>query len=553
MDGEELGMTDPGLKKDEKKTVSDKRSDIAITVSIFLFGILCQLPVITEMFPGLDDSGYLFDGVRLVEQGTLMPLGSGPLSGILNGLIYLCFPRDHMLLGYVSILRRAVLLIGILAGAGIAGKALGGKWTAWGAMALAAVARPVTTILMVTADSLYAALAGLGFALLISGWLAEKRGAGPIGTARWIGTGLLLGFAALARLDGLLLGLILIPVLWFFRGRKAQAAKDALKFAGGFLLPVALYVLAYGVCTGGWDPQIGQRSYLAFEQGHNFLYAGRYEVVPSPSSADLYGTAEENGYSVLQAIARNPKAFLSRLPLTAANAARMFYEAYSILGGAMFLFLAAAGALALWNAQRRAVLGLALLWCLPLAGYGLASYRPGFFGMLFPVLLALVAAGAVPLVSQFRTLWKSEHAPLIAVWTLVALAMLGAQVSYAAGRFRGWSAARQAETEYRSWLVELSDQVPRGECVIAFSAADGIYSNHSVYTHWQIFYEAKDARALREAMQAAGCRYLVVDSDLRSLAPDFVPVAESALTAIYTSRDGSRTIYELVDEKSETR
>ena len=47
------------------------------------------------------------------------------------------------------------------------------------------------------------------------------------------------------------------------------------------------------------------------------------------------------------------------------------------------------------------------------------------------------------------------------------------------------------------------------------------------------------------AMHEAGCRYLVVDDDLRALAPDFVPIAESALAPIYTSRDGSRTIYEL--------
>ena len=54
-----------------------RRSAILITVLLFGFGILCQLPILTVHFPGLDDSGYLFDGVRLVEQGTLMPLGSG--------------------------------------------------------------------------------------------------------------------------------------------------------------------------------------------------------------------------------------------------------------------------------------------------------------------------------------------------------------------------------------------------------------------------------------------------------------------------------------------
>jgi hypothetical protein len=539
-----------GMKKSQKEIpgstpLSSRRSVILITVLLFLFGFLLQLPVLAERFPGLDDSGYLFDGVRLVEQGTLMPLGSGPLSGILNGFLYLFFPRDHMLLGYVSIVRRILLLAGIMAAAGIAGKAVGGRWGAWGAMAVVAMARPVTTALMVTADSLYSALAGLGFAVLISGWLTEKQGGAKMGITRWIGIGLLLGFAALARLDGVILGSLLIPIIWFFRGRSRPAAREALVFAGVFILPVAVYLLLYGMVTGRWDPQIGQRSYLAFEQGHNFLYTDRYEVVPSPSSADLYGSAEENGNNVLRAIARNPAAFLSRLPRTAANAVRMFYDAYSILGGAMLLFLAAGGALALWNTGRRAALGLALLWCLPLAGYALASYRPGFFGMLFPVLLTLAVAAAVPVAGQFRPLLKSEQAPLLAVWVLVAVSMLGAQLAFAAGQWRGWSAKRQSEDLYRSWLTELSEQIPHGQCVISYNSADAVYSNHTVYGHWQLFYEVHDPDSLRKTMNEAGCRYLVVDDDLRAFAPDFVPIAESALMPIYTSNGGSRMIYEL--------
>jgi hypothetical protein len=516
------------------------------TILLFGFGIVCQLPVLSTMFPSLDDSGYLFDGVRLVEQGSWMPLGSGPLSGILNGAIYLFFPHDHMLLGYVSIIRRVILLIGIMAAAGIAGKAVGGKWGGWAAMAVVAVARPVSTILMVTADSLYAALAGLCFAVIITGWIAEKQSGKRVRPLWWIGPGLLLGLAALTRLDGLLLGVILIPVLWFFRGRNRPAAGGALVFAGSFALPMAIYLLIYAAAAGSWDPQIGQRSYLAFEQGHNFLYTDRYEVVPSPSAADLYGTAEENGNSVLRAIARNPRAFLRRLPLTAANAVRMYYDAYSILGGAMFLFLAAGGAAALWKDSRRIVPGLALLWCLPLLGYALASYRPGFFGMLFPVLLTLAVAGSLPAVLHFRSLIKTEQVSLLAVFLLVAVAMLGSQLAFVAGQFRGWAAARQAEGGYRGWLTELSTQVPRGECVIAFNATDAIYSNHSVYGNWQLFYQARDPLKLRAAMESSGCRYLVVDSDLRTFAPEFVPVAENALRVEYTSRDGSRKIYELI-------
>jgi hypothetical protein len=230
----------------------------------------------------------------------------------------------------------------------------------------------------------------------------------------------------------------------------------------------------------------------------------------------------------------------------AANAVRMFYDAYSILGGAMFLFLAAGGAAALWRGIRRPVLGFALLWCMPLLGYALASYRPGFFGMLLPVLLSLVVAGSVPVIENFLALWKTEQISLIAVWLLVAAGMLGSQFAFVAGQFRGWSAARQGENAYRTWLSELSSQIPRGECVIAFNATDAIYSNHSVYGNWQLFYNARDPAALRTAMRESGCRFLVVDSDLQTFAPEFVPVVEQSLRLDYSTTDGSRKVYELI-------
>ena len=99
--------------------------------------------------------------------------------------------------------------------------------------------------------------------------------------------------------------------------------------------------------------------------------------------------------------------------------------------------------------------------------------------------------------------------------------MAGGTPPIAAGQYRGWSAQRQWEADYRSWLIELSDQVPRGECIISYSSAEVIYSNHAVYGHWQLFYETRDADALRAAMNGAGCRYLLVDGDLADLAPGF--------------------------------
>jgi len=99
---------------------------------------------------------------------------------------------------------------------------------------------------------------------------------------------------------------------------------------------------------------------------------------------------------------------------------------------------------------------------------------------------------------------------------------------------------------YRSRLSELSSQVPSGEYGNAFNATDAIYSKHPVHGNWQLFYDVRDPEKLKAVMESSGCRFLVVDSDLRTLAPEFVPVAENALPSDYTSRDGLRKIYELL-------
>jgi hypothetical protein len=132
---------------------------------------------------------------------------------------------------------------------------------------------------------------------------------------------------------------------------------------------------------------------------------------------------------------------------------------------------------------------------------------------------------------------------LLAVWLLVAAGMVGGNAAYAAGQFRDWERVRQSEDSYRSWLLELADQVPRGECVVAYDAASAIYSNHAVYGHWQLFYEVEDADALHAALEGAGCRFLVVDDDLRVLAPSFASLVEQSLSPLYVSRDGTRTIF----------
>jgi hypothetical protein len=517
----------------------------AAFLAVMGLAVLFQFPTISQAFPGGDDSGYLFDGVRFVEQGVWMPLGSGPLAGMVNGAVYAFFPRDHMLLGQVSEIRRIILLLTIMAAIGLAAARFGGWRAALAAMAVAAIARPISTVLENSADGLYTAFSAFSFAALLWAW---PRGDGQNPHSRhWLMLvgGLLMGVGALARLDGLLLGCLLIVGIWFLCGRNRIGASMAGFFAGGMAVPLLVFIFAYASVTGRWDPQFGQRSYLAFEQGHNFLYSGRYDIVPNPSSSTLYGTADENGYSVPRAILRNPRAFVSRIPLVLADAARKFYIAYSIIGGLLFLFLVAAGLAVKKRKSDLPVAFLMLIWCVPLAGYLLASYRPGFFGTVFPELLTVAMLGVIPVVTEVRALAGSANRPLLILWALIVLGVVGSQAQYVAEQMRDLSAQRHSEDAYRNWLQELESQVPQGACLISYNAAEAIYSNHAVFTRWTVFFETKSPSDLRQTMTAGDCRFLIVSPDLREAAPDFSSLAPQTLLPFYTSADSTQTIYRL--------
>ena len=518
---------------------------------VLLVGIALNISDLIVSLPTGDESGYLADGASLVEEGKVLAIGSGPLPSLVNGLLDLPFRGNHLRLGLVSTIRRFLTYGAIVAAVWWAARRVGGATAGWVAFVMAAVGRPVSVALENSADALYTSLSALAFALgaaLLLDWL-DRKGPPRRWRGRSIALGAVLGTSALARLDGLVLGVLVVAFALGFglMGRWPAGDRQALRRIGlfglaGFALPVVGWVVVSGLLRGNWDSQILQRSYLAFEQGHNFLYSGSFSVPPPVTAADLYGTAAANHYSVLRAVAHNPRALLARVPRVLANAARMYENSYGIVAGLLVLLLALAGAIYLGTILP-ALLGFTGLWFIPLLGYLLASYRPGFFSTVYPEMLVLLSAGLAAGLHQYRTFWaQAALRPSLFSTALILLLALGGNLEYGVQQGLAWIRGSGNSAELQ-WVEMLSQRIPPGSCLISYDTADAIYANLRPNSDWMTFFDTRDASSLVEFMQSQDCHYVEVDSDLVTYAPGYAQLVEATLVPQFSSADGTRKVF----------
>lgn len=216
--------------------------------------------------------------------------------------------------------------------------------------------------------------------------------------------GALVGLAGLTRNDGAVL-LLLASGLVVLAGlvrrdesgdrlRKASRAIVALLVPG--MLVMGGYLLAQGTLAGEFDPGLAHRSYLAFEQGEGVAFSGQPNAWFAGiwEARALYGTPEENGFSVPRAIARNPRAFVKRAGQSAMQLPILAVVTYGGGTGVLLMVLAAAGAA--WLVRRGHLVHALLLvgWPLHLLVYLAFFYRSGYLFMPYFTLVLLAAIGA---------------------------------------------------------------------------------------------------------------------------------------------------------------
>lgn len=389
---------------------------LAFLLSIFI--------VSANLFPNLgeingwDEAVYVNSG-RLLLEGQWPVFANNPLVALFYALTSLPYLDSTFWLIQSTSLGR-VLLYGLLwVGAYAVARQLSDLAPPLVMVGFLFVSIIPVSILVFPSDPLFVGLAALALAFALS--FLKDNSFKALGLAS-----LILGLAALARNDGLVLGLVLIFAAPILASPPLSRWKALAVAAGPLLVLVLGYVLFYGLRTGQFELGTAARTYDNFEAGHQSIYGGEGLINPvleaKQEARRVFGTPEENQYSLLRAIERNPGVYLTRLTATVRSLPSQILLAYGVRMTLPILLFTARG---IWEVVRRRqlrALSLMLLWLLPaLSGLVITLFRLGHLRFPFYVVFALAAIG---LMAALRNL-KDRREQAFWGLTLVAFSIYG--------------------------------------------------------------------------------------------------------------------------------
>ncbi len=511
----------------------------SLSAALFVAVVLASGSLFSPRFDEVDhfdDATYVNSGRILIDHGGLPVLAQGPLLAILYGALYLvvgAWPSWFVLaVGLGRILLAGLSWFGALSLA----STLGGGVAAAITVAFLILSPVVGSLVQNSSDALFAGLSALALQQTMAS--ADGRPFRRLATAST-----LVALAALTRTDGLVLFPLFLALAlpgaggWRRRGLAAVCP---------FLVIVGGYLALHAATTGGVEGFTGLRwrSYMAFEQGQGVLFAERYPAGASPyveghvQARRLYGTPEENRFSVVRAIARNRPAFFERLGVALRQIPGQVRLAYGGWTG-VILVLWLWGAIGLVTTRAPGPRTFAPLgWPLHLAAYLLTFFRAGYFLLPFGAVLAVASLGAKRALYAGRRLLP----PLPSVARAVVSAALAIVVAGALAVFLSGSRPLRFDVAYgrtpseRSILF-LQSHGPRGARVAAYAPA-AVWAARGEYV--SLILTLRDLRAgaeLRERLERERVTALYVEDSLRELEPSVWTLIEgligTSLTVVF--------------------
>ena len=405
----------------------------SLAVLLFCINLLlvlpALLPTLSEINPW-DESAYITSGRSLVDKGEWPVFAASPLSSIFYALTYLPFHSSYFWLVYSCRLGRILLFALLWWSTYLAMKPLRRFAAPWVICGLFLVAPFTVSFLSFPSDPLFTGFAALSLWQLLCFYNAVQSGEpGSAGPKHLWAASAFMGVAALARNDGLFLFVILAGLAGWLSWKQRRGLRGLLAGLLPAILPFAAivggYVLFYGLRTGRFDLGTAQRTYDNFEAGQQSIYAGSgsYNVVIESKieARRVFGTPQENGYSVITAIRRNPGVYWQRLKIAVKTLPDRLLHAYGIRFAALFLLLSLRGIVELFRQRQYALLAIFCLWPVHLAsGFVITLFREGHLLFPFYVVLALSAIGLTAILSRAG---RGERYAWLAV--LLGLAILG--------------------------------------------------------------------------------------------------------------------------------
>jgi len=399
---------------------------IWVLLAIAVLGSRLYLTMIRAIY-FFDESLYLAQTQAMAEQGVMVAWAWNPGVAFLNIPWYLFFRSVPLALDYTS--RFAFFLSSITAFGLIAlivNHYTRKTWWSMIAVGLALSAHPFWNFVPNSSDSYYTVILLL-FMVVIEYALRHS----PTHWS-WFITAGLLAFSTTIRNDGTIV-YALATCLYAWHLWHARLSWKVRLGTGlvVWVFPIMLLLIGYrgiAIARGGFydafyarmeaqETSVSERTYVAFEQGEGrtqrYTLAAQGKVWWSDGqllARELYGTPEENGYSVFRAIANNPSAWLDRVKWNVRDFFLSWQEAFWNHGPPIFI---------------------AALW-----GWGLMGCHRPKSALIF--LLVLAPTSFFFLI----TFWQARYIIILApIWIILGVYSLSVMAQPPTPKERGWGIA----------------------------------------------------------------------------------------------------------------
>jgi hypothetical protein len=381
-----------------------KRSNHQIAVLLFLVNLFLVfaifLPNLSDINPW-DEAAYISGGQELMDEGEFPSFGGNPLTSVFFGLTYLPFKTSPYWMVQSVSLARIILFFLLWIGTYLIANELSDFAPAEIALGIFLVTPISIEMLRFPSDPLFASLAALSLWQL----LRYKHTGVRVYLAY---SSCFLALAALARNDGLILFIFFMIIVLFLSWQRKDLWRSLLRSLTPFLGVVGGYILFYGFMTGDFKLGTMERTYQNFESGQQVIYSGEGDFSPVIDSRleaqSIFGTAEENDYSIFKAIGRNPKAYMERLTAVVKQLPQLVLRAYGIRFSLILLLLAARGIVEFVKRKEIVLILILLLWPLHLVtGFLITLFRTGHLQFPYYIVFILASIGLFALLSNLRS------------------------------------------------------------------------------------------------------------------------------------------------------
>jgi hypothetical protein len=380
------------------------QADIRLVIAAFVLNVLLVFPLFTPHLSNIgefDEANYIVRGSSLSLRN-LPDLNQSPAVALFYAITYVPVRGSDFWMVYSGVLGRFLLFSMLWMTTYLAARKLTHLSSPWIIVGLLLISPTIESLSRNGSHALFTVVSTLSLTFMLA-FHREKRL-----QDLWIASALV-GLSLLCRVgEGTLLsgsfilisGVMGVVTRNFFRTLQA-AVLPCVAIVGGYMLS---YFAINGTSPLGGNFYL----YLAFEEGHGMAYRDRYPgsnffVEGAIDARKLFGTAEENQYSVIAAIRRNPSAYFWRVPLLAKAILRMTRSMY---GGPLSLWLflmALQGLIELIRRREYLLVAIFFCWLSYFAIYILLVFQESHLLIPFPVFFCLAAVGITSIVAIPRT------------------------------------------------------------------------------------------------------------------------------------------------------